>query len=400
MEVSRRRFITQAVAGVTAANFAGERAATAQPQEKEYRACIIGDSKQGGFGHSFHRVFEVCPNVRVVGLADPDEAGRAKFAAEAKAERTYADYREMLDKEQPDLVAIAPRWTIRHREYLLACAAVGAHGIMEKPLAADLTEADEMVTAIEAKNLKWGIGFNFRVLPEVQHARKAIMEEGFIGDVLEVRGRGKEDYRAGGEDLLVLGTHIFDLMRFFLGDPQWVAADITVDGRPAVPEDRHEATEPLGSVAGDRVHAVYGFPGGVNGYFASAKNPDGNGGRWGLDLYGSKGMVTIRQNGGANLRVLRDASWAPGGKDVTWERIPGESKAHFSNLEAERYLPIVSSVLACIGTDRLPEVSLQDGRASLEMVQGAYAAHFSASRLSFPLQARKHPLSLSWLRAG
>ena len=39
------------------------------------------------------------------------------------------------------------------------------------------------------------------------------MQSGRLGDVLEVRARGKEDSRGGGEDLMVLGTHLFDLMR-------------------------------------------------------------------------------------------------------------------------------------------------------------------------------------------
>ena len=51
--------------------------------------------------------------------------------------RIYQDYREMLAKEKPDLVAVAPRWTVNHKEYLLACAEAGAHGIVEKPLTPD-----------------------------------------------------------------------------------------------------------------------------------------------------------------------------------------------------------------------------------------------------------------------
>ena len=57
-----------------------------------------------------------------------------------------------------------------------------------------------MVSAIEAKNLKWAIAFNFRALPIIQHAKRLIAEQGIIGEVLELRGRGKEAARAGGED--------------------------------------------------------------------------------------------------------------------------------------------------------------------------------------------------------
>ena len=97
-----------------------------------------------------------------------------------------------LEKEKPDLVAIGPRWTINHKDYLLACADIGAHGFMEKHICVDLEEADEMIAAVEAKNLKWSLAYNFRVTPEVQHARHMFRKEGIIGSPLEMRARGKE----------------------------------------------------------------------------------------------------------------------------------------------------------------------------------------------------------------
>ncbi len=387
MEMTRRNFIgSAAAAAVTVGHVAS--AVEGQPLV----ACVIGDSAQGQYGHSMHRVFDLCPNVRVAGLADPVEAGRQKFGAEAKAERLYADYREMLEKEKPSLVAIGPRWTVHHREYLLACVAAGAHGILEKPLSQDLVEADEIVAAVDGKGLKWGIGFNFRALAEVQFARKAVVEEGLIGEILEVRGRGKEDYRAGGEDLVVLGTHVFDLMRYFLGDPEWVSADVTQDGKPVTPGDRREASEPVGPVAGDRIRAMYGFAKGIVGYFASVKTQEGLGGRWGLDILGSKGMVTIRQNGGARIALFRSPTWAPSKIASAWETIPGAPVTTPANPEAERYLPIVQDVIAKIGKPEQPTISLHDARASMEMIQAVYAAHLGGGRVALPLKERKHPL--------
>lgn len=385
MELTRRTFLGAAAAGVAASAMAAN--------EEPLRACVIGDSAQGEYGHSMHRVFELCPNVRVAALADPVEAGRQKFGAEAKAERLYADYREMLEKEKPALVAIGPRWTKNHKEYMLACAAIGAHGLIEKPLASDLAEADAIVAAIEAKNLKWGIGFNFRILPEVQFARKAVIEDGIIGEILEIRGRGKEDYRAGGEDLAVLAPHIFDLMRFFLGNPLWVSADVTMQGKPVAVADRREGNEPIGPIAGDRVHAMYGFANGVTGYFSSSKTADDLGGRWGIDVCGSKGMLTIRQNGGAHIDLMRSPTWSPSRIAQNWESLPGAPVTNYANPEAERYKFIVQNVIASIGQPGLPNVSLQDGRAALEMVQGVYASHLSGKRLPLPLAQRTHPLN-------
>ncbi|MDX9972379.1 MAG: Gfo/Idh/MocA family oxidoreductase [FCB group bacterium] len=386
MELTRRHFIASSAALMAASMAVGQNV-----PPREYRACIIGDTKQGEYGHSLHVTLALRQDIHVLAVADPDEAGRQKHMAEAKAARGYADYREMLEKEKPDIVVVAPRWTIHHREYLEACAEVGAHGFMEKPVADTLADADAMIQVIEAKNLKWALGYNFRVLPIVQHARK-LVSEGLVGEVLEMRGRGKEDHRAGGEDLLVLGTHIFDLMRFFVGDAQWCFSDITVDGRPATKADVHEATEPLGPVVGDRISAMYGFKDGIKGYFASAKTKEGGGGRWGLDIYGSKGVVSIRQDVKVPIHVLFDPAWSPGGRDAQWQPLPDAPDAPAQPDPLNRYLPIMSDLLVAIEEDRIPQVSLQDGRASLEMGQAVYESFVRKAPVTFPLERRDHPL--------
>jgi len=362
-------------------------------RDRKCRACIIGATGQGDYGHNLHQVFALRPDVEIVGLADQDEAGRRSHAAEAAAARTYADYHEMLTTEKPDLVVIAPRHTVRHREYLLAAVEAGAHGLIEKPIADTLSEADEMLAAVSRRKLKWAVAYNFRPTPIVQHARRLILQEGLIGQVLEVRGRGKEDRRAGGEDMLVLGSHITDLMRSFVGDPLWCEADITVGGRPASKSDVHEATESLGPVVGDRIQATYAFKNGVKGYFASTASEDGNGGRWGLDIFGSRGVVTIRPDMQPMVGLLRDPSWAPFGRIQSWEALPGApAEVASPNPRAARYAPIVDDLLLAIEEDRDPKVSLRDGLVSLEMLQAVYESHFRQARVSFPLPNRAHPL--------
>ncbi|MBN2312129.1 MAG: Gfo/Idh/MocA family oxidoreductase [Candidatus Hydrogenedentes bacterium] len=389
MGLGRREFLVSG--SLMAASLAARRAGAAGGAK--YKACIIGDSKEGGYGHAIQFAFSLRDDVAVVAVADPDEAGRAKCAAETGAERTYADYAVMLEKEQPDLVAVGPRWSARHKDYLLACAAVGAHGFIEKPLCVDLEEADAMVAAIEAKNLKWAIAFNVRAMPIVQHAQRLIARDGLIGTLLEARARGKEDARAGGEDLIVLGTHVLDLMRFFLdGEPASCCADITAGGRPAVPADVREPSERLGPVVGDRIHAMYGFPHGMAGYFDSMKNLDGNGGRFGIDLYGSRGVVSIRIGAAAAVYWLDEPTWAPGGRESAWRPLPDAPTAALSDPVKERNKAITDDLIAAVEEERTPAISLQDGRAAVEMIQAANEAYITGGRVSMPLTERSHPL--------
>ncbi|GMW03513.1 MAG: hypothetical protein AMXMBFR84_46470 [Candidatus Hydrogenedentota bacterium] len=384
----RREFLT--AAALAGAMTAGPWV-QAQPAKK-YKACIIGDTNDGGYGHSMNLAFALREDVAVVGLADPDEAGRTKMAAECGAERTYSDYREMLEKEKPDLVAVGPRTPGRHKEYLLACAAAGAHGFMEKPISVDVAEADEMIAAIDAKKLKWAIAFNMRVIPPMEHLRKALHQDRIIGSLLEARGRGKEDGRAGGEDLIVLGTHILDLMRYFLGNPEWCFADFTTNGKASTPADIKEASEPLGPIVGNRMHAVYGFPVGVGGHFSSMASKDGGGGRWGLDLYGTQGIVSIRTEAEPVIKYTKDPRWSAGISGAAWEPVPGMPEFKITDQATERHKYIVADLIAAIEADRPPVSSLADGRASLEMIQAAFESQVSGAKAAIPLVKRDHPL--------
>lgn len=390
MHLNRREFI--AVSSAMAATVTAGAQST-----KKYKACIIGDSNLGGYGHQIQHAFAFRDDVAVVAVADPVEKGQAWCAKQVGAERTYGDYRAMLDKERPDLVAIGPRCTVNHRDYLLACAEVGAHGFIEKPLCDSLAAGDEMIAAVEAKNLKWAIAYNFRGMSLVQRAKQLISEQDLIGTVLEARGRGKEDHRAGGEDLIVLGTHVLDLMRFFMGgSPAWCTADITVDGRAATPDDVRKATEPLGPIVGDRVHAMYGYQKGAVGYFDSMKNPDGNGGRFGIDLYGSRGVVSIRiPHGDSLVRVgwLDESSWSPVGKEAAWKPLPDSPAVEPEIPPRARNRNITDDLIAAIEEDRRPEFSVHDGLASWAMIQAVFESCVQGGRVALPLAERSHPLT-------
>ena len=104
---------------------------------------------------------------------------------------------------------------------------------------------------------------------------RELIGSGAIGEVLELRGRGKENRRGGGEDLMVLGPHIMDLIRGLLGDASWCFARVTDGGKPITRASVRPGAEGLGPLAGDRIDAVYGFkdtP--VVAHFATARPAD------------------------------------------------------------------------------------------------------------------------------
>src|SRR5690606_27922022 len=91
-----------------------------------------------------------------------------------------------------------------------AAAEARAHILMEKPFASNLAEADAMIAILDRAGVKVQVGHTARALAVTEETRKRL-RAGEFGELLEIRARGKEDRRAGGEDLIVLGSHCFDL---------------------------------------------------------------------------------------------------------------------------------------------------------------------------------------------
>src|SRR5437588_10869106 len=180
-----------------------------------------------------------------VAVADDNEAGRAAAAKRLGARSAYADYKQMLEKENPQIVSVADRWPDCHRDMVVACAEHGASIFLEKPVAQTLQQADEMVAACEKHHVKCALAHQTRYSPRVKVV-KDLIGEGKIGALMELRGHGKEDKRGGGEDMMVLGTHTFDLMRHLAGDATWCSAGVQQRGRTAVAGDVNQPGDQTG----------------------------------------------------------------------------------------------------------------------------------------------------------
>ena len=377
---NRRSFLAAALSAATA---------VANPAKK-YRVAVIGHTGHGNYGHGIDVVWNAFPNMEVVAVADADATGREAGQKRTRAARRYAGYREMLRQEKPDLVGIGPRWLDERVEMVTAAAEAGAHIYMEKPFAKTLAEADRMVDSVRKNKVKLQIAHQMRTAPYTLRA-KAMIDAGEIGTIQEVRVRGKEDRRAGGEDLMVLGSHLFDMLRFFLGDPQWVVSHVTSDGEEMSSKHVKQPTEPIGPIAGTQIGAMFAFRNGVHGYFASRATDQTDPLRFGTWLYGSKGVIflpnAIYPDGG--LYVLRSPAWLPSER-TQWERI--DAKPDREGPEIANALMVADLVRAIEGNGK-PCCNEEDGRWTIEMVHGIYQAQKTGNRVTFPLQSRQHPLN-------
>ena len=364
---------------------------------KKYRVAVIGHTGRGNYGHGIDLVWNAFESMEVAAVADADPAGRAAAVSRIRAKRSYADYREMLRVEKPDLVGIGPRWMDQREQMVTAAAEAGAHIYMEKPFAQSLVEADRMVEAVRKNKVKLQLAHQMRTTPFTLRA-KAMIDGDEIGTIQEVRVRGKEDRRAGGEDMMVLGSHLFDMLRYFLGNPAWVTAHVTGDGEELSAKHVKRPTEPIGPIAGNQISATFAFASGVHGYFASRATDQTDPLRFGTWIYGSKGVLflpnAIYPSGG--LYVLRSPAWLPDDR-IRWERIDAKPDMSSQGIAFEEGREIanalmVADLVRAIERDAKPACNEEDGRWTIEMVHGVYQAQKTGQRVTFPLSSRTHPL--------
>jgi predicted dehydrogenase len=364
---------------------------------KTYRVAVIGRTGGGGYGHGLDVVWKALANVEVVAVADPDAKGRAAAAARLGVKSAYADYRAMLDKEKPQVVSVAERHLDRHRDLVVACARAGASIFLEKPMARTLAEADEMVKACEAHHVKLAIAHQTRYSPRLARVRELIAG-GRLGDLLELRARGKEDGRGGGQDLMVLGTHLMDLMRLLAGDAGWCFARVFQGGKPAGKADVRPGGEGMGPVLGDQVAATYGFGRGAQGTFGTHRARHGAGQRFGLAVYGSRGVIQLGTGSLPPVHFLDDPSWWPGRSKAAWQEVTSAGLGKPEPLKdgglGQGNVWIAKDLLEAIEKDRQPLGSMYDARAALEMILAVYESHRLNRPVTLPLAERRHPLAL------
>lgn len=342
---------------------------------------MIGHTGAGDYGHGLDLIFKDLPGVKVVAVADANEAGREKAKARIGASKAYADYREMLAVEKPGLVSVAPRWTEEHFAMVKAALDAGAHVFCEKPFTMTLRESDELLALSEKKGLRIAVSHQMRMAPNVVALKQRLGE--VIGEPVQMRAFGKQDSRAGGEDMLVLGTHLFDLMRMFAGEARRCSATVWSQGKLAKLEDRKKATEGIGFVLGDEIEAQFEFAGGVSGSFTSRAKLREIVPHWRLELIGARGTAMILADIEPQVRVMKV------GKNE-WTQVEEGGGGEKGTAAANRRLTM--DWLKAIEERREPSCSGANAAKAVEMVMAVYQAHLSGRRVELPLANRGHPL--------
>ena len=372
----------------------------ARADEKILRVGVIGHTGRGNYGHGLDTMWAQVPETELVGVADADAAGLAAAHQRLGGIPAFHEYSLMLSETKPDIVAVAPRFVDEHHDMILAAIEAGARGIyVEKPFCRTPAEADEIIAACEKHHVKLAIAHRNRYPPPLATVA-ALVKDGAIGRLLELRGRGKEDDRGGSLDLWVLGSHVLNMAHFFAGEPLACTATVQQDGRSVVRDDLKDAAEGLGQLAGNEVHARFEMERGIPVFFDSVAKAGAKNAGFGLQIIGTRGIIDFRCDATPFAHILQGSPFQPAPEPRAWTPISTAGIGKAEPIENLGKLVMSHAVggrdlVAAIREDRAPLCSANDGRTIVEMISAVFESHrLGGQRVTFPLKTRQNPLAL------
>lgn len=186
------------------------------------RVGVIG---VGNMGANHARVYTELADVKLCAVADADAARAENIAARFHC-RAYANYQAMLAQENLDAVSVVVP-TRAHFETALDVMRARAHLLIEKPLAAEVAQAEQLVEAARAAHLILAVGHIERFNPAVRELKR-LMDAGALGKISTVIARrvGIMPPQVKDANVIIdLAVHDIDILNYLFGElPASVAA--------------------------------------------------------------------------------------------------------------------------------------------------------------------------------
>jgi predicted dehydrogenase len=199
---------------------------------------------------------EKANGIQLVAVSDPSEDVLRGVAQRYSVPEAYADHSQVLADELVEAVLVAAPDRF-HYPIAAAALSAGKHVLVEKPLASTADESEKLVDLVEQTGLVLQVGAMKRHDPGVQYARKFLNER--LGEVRSFNAWYRiGDLRPGVEATLfprlyadttsyqaeiaikadrrryllaTHGAHVFDTVRYLLGDIASVVARHRTDGQ-------------------------------------------------------------------------------------------------------------------------------------------------------------------------
>ena len=294
--------------------------------------------------------------------------------------KRYTDYKQMIEENQIDLVSIATESGI-HAEIALYCIDHNIHVIIEKPMAMNIEDAEEIIRRSEEKHVKVSACHQNRFNIAVQEMRKAV-EAGRFGQLshgsIHVRWNRNEGYYTqapwrgtwaqDGGALMNQCIHGIDLLRWMMGDE-------VVEVYGATRQQFHHYLE-----AEDIGMAVIKFKNGSVATIEGTTNVYPQNLEETLYLFGENGTVKLGGKSTNNIDVwdFKDET-EEDNKNKGFEEVT-------SNVYGNGHTSLFADVIDAIQNDRKPYVDAVAGRNALEMVLSIYKSQKTGQPVQLPLK--------------
>ncbi|MCI9141892.1 MAG: Gfo/Idh/MocA family oxidoreductase [Lachnospiraceae bacterium] len=294
----------------------------------------------------------------------------------------YTDYKEMLEVEKPELVAICTE-SGKHAEIALNCIDAGCNLIIEKPIALSLADADEIIRKAKEKGVKVCANHQNRFNKSIQKIREALEKERFgrlfYGTAhirwcrdfeYYSRASWRGTWEQDGGALMNQCIHNIDLLRWMMGNE----IDEVVGMTDRLNHPYMEA-EDLGIALIKFKNGAYGIVEGTTDIYP--KNLEET-----LYLFGEKGTVKAGGQSVNKIEEWRFSDALDNPEDII--RMFGENPP---NVYGFGHIPLYADVREAIENDREPYVSGEDGRRALELVLAIYKSAAEGKSVKLPLEA-------------
>ncbi len=308
-----------------------------------------------GFGMShFHaRGYADAPEAEVVALSDLVLAHAQAFQERHGGDALYEDYREMLARENLDMVSICT-WPHLHAEMVIAAAEADVRAIhCEKPMAPTWAEARKMASICDERGVQLTFNHQRRFGPEFRRARE-LLRSGAIGELVQLEG--------SCGNLFDWGTHWFDMFFFYNEErsAEWVLGQVEPSGGTSV----------FGIQVEGQAISQFQFDNGVIGILTTSMAEG-----WPLStrIVGTDGMIE------AALRTDPLRAWVKGSGQ--WETVALEGE---NSLEATVALGVMDAVEA-LKYGREPELSSRKVIKATELIFATYESARRGGRVDLPL---------------
>lgn len=157
--------------------------------------------------------YDATEEIDLVAVADVDEGKLTRFgeAWEIPDDRRYVGHEAMLDAEDLDIVSVCTPSYLHHDHVVDAARSMADPSLIwcEKPIASQVSDAEEMVAVCAETDTKLLVNHSFRFTDKLQQLRELIHEEDLLGEIRSVSTQFRME-------LLRNSTHLLDTLVYLL----------------------------------------------------------------------------------------------------------------------------------------------------------------------------------------